>query len=812
MISLKVCVLIFLVPFMCSITKNSIEDLEHIVVFMQENRAFDHYYGTLRGVRGFNDHAAPLLPSGKSPFYQPTSTKPPSTNSMCGCGACSLIWNTIGDNELQQLFNEMECDSFVGLLAGATPSVNVVDGELCSKMLGEVLNTTIQHMKVSYQLSMYSSCPADLKMNFSKYTMIEKTEKDEYMLPFHLAFNETSATCMPAPEMDYPCDLKMWNNGRMDAWNTGRSPGFGMSFFERSDLPYYFALADAFTVGDQYFQSTFTPTNPNRLHQFSGSNGLYANGTVILDDSEPATGINWETLAETLEKAGVSWKVYQETDNFDDNAFEWFEAFKAAQPGSPLYEKGKKRVATGTLVDEFYQDVFNRTLPQVSIIIAPTWLSEHATNHPQDGEDLTARLISVLSAPENKEVYAKTAFILNYDEGGQFYDHHWTPTPPVSEFDGKSTVSTVGEVLLNITAAVTPYHPIGLGFRVPLMIISPWTRGPYTYSEVSDHTSVLKLIEKRFGVHCPNISPWRRAVVSDLSAAFDFEHPDYTWPVFPSTKNNTNESKSQCAGLPYPTIPTEQTFPSQEEGTRLTRPLPYDFSISDSFKNNVLTITMSNTGESGVVFLVYDLKTPLNAPKKYTIEAGKELEDSWQIDGNYNYSLHGPNGFVRGFSGIANDLNVKVTLDSDRLTKKMSLKVESFKESCFLDIEDESHLSSFLSIEKGKLEKGQIIEKELPIHETGYWYNYVIKVYCGSMNDIALERRFKGHLEVKTVTTTDPEMGKKNINEQNYQVHPNVPLKYRIIDSGLLQRTCMKRRSRHKDECYELLNYQYLSE
>ena len=104
----------------------------------------------------------------------------------------------------------------------------------------------------------------------------------------------------------------------MDAWNTARTPGFGMSYFKRSDLPFYYALADAFTVGDQYFQSTFTPTNPNRLHQFSGSNGLSVNpnGTVIVDDSEPATGINWETLGETLEKAGISWKVYQEEDNF----------------------------------------------------------------------------------------------------------------------------------------------------------------------------------------------------------------------------------------------------------------------------------------------------------------------------------------------------------------------------------------------------------------------------------------------------------------------------------------------------------------
>lgn len=783
----------------------TIQDMEHIVIFMQENRAFDHYYGTLKGVRGFNDRSAPPLPSGRSPFYQPTQVSPPARNSMCGCNACTLSWLTIGDNEIQELFNSLDCDSFVGLLAGAVPSVNVTDGLLCSEMFTQVVGTTIQHMKVSYMLSSHFTCPADLKVNLtSKNEAQQITEDDSYMLPFHLAFNETSATCMPAPEMDYPCDLKMWNNGRMDAWNTGRDPGFGMSYFERSDLPYYFALADAFTVGDQYFQSTFTPTNPNRLHQFSGSNGLSVNvnGTVIVDDSEPSTGINWETLGETFEKANITWKVYQEEDNFDDNAFEWFEIFKKAQPGDPLYEKGKVRVATGRLVDEFYQDLKNRTLPQVSIIIAPTWLSEHATNHPQDGEDLTARLMAALSAPENAEIYAKTAFIHNYDEGGQFYDHHWTPTPPVSEFDGKSTVTTDGEVLTRITAAVTPFHPIGLGFRVPLMIISPWTRGAFTYSEVSDHTSVIKLIEKRFGVRCPNISPWRRAIVSDLTAAFDFEHPDYSWPVFPSTKNNTNESKSQCAGLPYPEIPKVQSFPVQEEGTRLTRPLPYDFEIRDKVENGSLVVYMRNIGKAGAAFNVYDINKPINPPKKYTVEAGKELSDTFPIvDGKYNYSLHGPNGFVRKFAGYQTAADVAIEVGSDIQSGVLVVAMKTGEtEGCDFLIKDESGVSSFEPMVE-TVPAGEIALKVLEIEETGFWYDFSIAAICKGVERSF--RRVMGHLEVKRVTTTDPAMARRNVQNGN---HPLVPERYRSIDKNILVKICKKRRSRHKDECWEILN------
>ena len=205
--------------------------------------------------------------------------------------------------------------------------------------------------------------------------------------------------------------------------------------------------------------------------------------------------------------------------------FAWFKSFQDAQPGDPLFDHGIWPVPD--IVQAFADMVASDTLPSVTWIVGPEPLSEHATNHPADGEDLSARLIAVLSNASNAAVYAKTAFILNYDEGGQFFDHLWTPIPPRNDSDGKSTVTTVGELTLEEELYVAPGHPIGLGFRVPLLLISPWTRGHYVYSEVSDHTSVIKFIEKRFNVSCPNISPWRRAVVSDLTAAFDFSSPDY---------------------------------------------------------------------------------------------------------------------------------------------------------------------------------------------------------------------------------------------------------------------------------------------
>mgnify|MGYP006090182805 CR=1 FL=1 len=587
-----------LLPLLSAVSSSSsslgkgINAIEHIVIFMQENRAFDHYYGTHRGVRGFNDRAAPVLPNGRPVFYQPV-TPPKSHSLLCGCyvasaskdeasSSCTLDFSPAGA-DLKEILLDADCSKLAQVLGGATPPQTIHSGELCSTMMDAMWTESIEGLTVSQMLQSKPTCPAGLKI--SEDTTSSSAD-DAYILPFPLLFNTTAATCMPAPEMAYESNIHIWNGGKIDGWNTARTPGFGMSYFNRTDLPYYYALADAFTIGDQYFQSTFTATCPNREHLFSGSNGLSTNVTFngtgfdLLDDAEPA-GMTWETMGETLEAANVSWRVYQEADNFDDNGFQWFEAFKNATKGSPLFDKGMAR--QDDFVKAFQADVEAGTLPQVSWLVGPARLSEHASNHPQSGEDLTARILQILADPKNAKVYAKTAFILNYDEGGQFVDHHWPPTPPMDATRGASTVTTVGELTETTEFNIPAGHPIGLGWRVPFFLISPWTRGDYVYSEVCDHTSVIKFIEKRFNVTCPNISPWRRAVTGDLTAAFDFNAPNYTWPAsFPDTSHNVADSAAQCAHNPPPTVPLVQSMPKQEPGTKMSRALPYKFDIVDS--------------------------------------------------------------------------------------------------------------------------------------------------------------------------------------------------------------------------------------
>ena len=515
------------------------------------------------------------------------------------------------------------------------------------------------------------------------YQPIDQKNLSAYMLPWHADPSTTSSICMSAPQMDYTTDIRMHNGGRCDSWNTARNPGMGMAYFTAADMPYYYALADQVTIGDQYHQSTFTQTNPNRLHLFSGSNGLSVGQTPFLDNSEPNPGHTWTTVAEVLEAANISWRIYQQEDNFDEfvavlplpspplsaprphaahprpstphpfpqpasNGCAWFANFQKARPGDALYDKGMARV--DDFVAEFAKDVLADSLPQVSWLVGPANLSEHAAYHPSAGEDLSARLIKALAA--NPDVYKKTAFVLTYDEGGQFFDHAVPYTIPLAKdgSDGDSTVPVEGEDFLGL--------PIGPGFRVPFMAISPWSRGGYVVSELFDHTSTIQLIEKRFNVSVPTISAWRRAMLGDLTSAFNFSAPDYSvdWvAALPDTSAYPAESITECDTLPPPRVPAVQSMPAQPAGTRRARALPYAVTARFSCSAAGLALTLNNSaGAAGAPALAFDYAAqPMPAPRKYAVEAGKTLAATAPWPAPYDVVVHAPNGWVRAAAGSA---------------------------------------------------------------------------------------------------------------------------------------------------------------
>ena len=228
-----------------------------------------------------------------------------------------------------------------------------------------------------------------------------------------------------------------------------------MGYHTRADIPFQFALAEAFTICDAYHCSVMGPTWPNRMYWMTGTiDPEGTRGGPMIQNSVPDAGFGWTTYAERLEKAGVSWKVYQQEDNYGCNILELFTAFREAPEKSPLRVKGLTRGPEG----QFEYDAMNDKLPAVSWIIPTSHQSEHPDFMPAAGAAFVASKIDAIAA--NPEVWAKTAFILNYDENDGIFDHVAPPVPPPG---------TAGEFIEGV--------PVGGGFRVPCIIVSPWTAG-----------------------------------------------------------------------------------------------------------------------------------------------------------------------------------------------------------------------------------------------------------------------------------------------------------------------------------------------
>ena len=358
----------------------------------------------------------------------------------------------------------------------------------------------------------------------------------------------------------------------------GEDPNSGvvtMGYYERADTPFFYAVADAFTILDGYHCSVIGPTDPNRLYTMSAWLGQDSDPllTTLAANRQTYYGrFTWETMPERLEAAGVSWKVYgsQPDATEENNVLRYFKNY--LDPASPLYQKAFVPSFPGT----FQTDCAAGTLPQVSWLLAPLLDSEHPPAPVSFGEDALYRALSALTS--NPEVWAKTALVVTYDENGGFFDHVPPPVAPAG---------TPGEfVSVNPLPASADgiAGPIGLGFRVPALLISPFSRGGLVCSDTFDHTSTLKLLDARFRLGgVPNLTAWRNATVGDLSAAFNLAaRPNPSVPPLPPTQPVDAATVQQCAasgsggtfvGFPSPVypVPEPQTMPGQEPGAP-TRP------------------------------------------------------------------------------------------------------------------------------------------------------------------------------------------------------------------------------------------------
>ena len=581
-----------------------IRDVKHVVVLMQENRSFDHYFGSLKGVRGFGDRSTITLPGGKSVFQQPTTL----------------------------------------------PGVPV---------------TTTQY---PWHLS---DAPVSA-----------------YPIGHRPPDPETGAQGYGGTSHSWDDQHGAWFGGLMNGWVFAKGGLTTLGYLDRRDIPFHYALADAYTVGDAYHCSVLSATGPNRTYLWSGTidaQQKYSDYTAYNGGDELGKDLLWPTYAESLQQAGVSWHVYQCDDDYGDNGLEYFKTFAThdpAQGGTPapgnvFYDNGVRNVpepVTGptgnadNLANAIRADVVAGTLPQVSWVVTNQAFSEHPDGAPNDGAYYIHEVLKALHA--DPDVFNSTLVINDYDENDGQFDHVPPPVPAPGEKD---------EFYQEVGGALAQYGlekplPVGLGFRVPLILVSPWTRGGHVTSEVSDHTSVIQFLERWTAAigtpaHCPNISAWRRKVCGDLTSAFDFCAPVFGLPTLPSTT-----VIGDPAGGSYAPPVTSNAMPKQEPGHKPARPLPYqpnanlESVAATRAGGHRARLSLSNTGphvRKASHFAVYDnidpdqslAHYPAAFPGQHTVEASTSPRtESTVVDvgiagGRYDLTVVGPNRFLRHFTG-----------------------------------------------------------------------------------------------------------------------------------------------------------------
>lgn len=643
----------------------SLRDVEHIVVLMQENRSFDHYFGVLRGVRGFGDPHPVTLPSGRPVWYQSD-------------------------------------DSTVTL-----PFRPEVPGD-------------------------------NLALTFIE-------------------------------DLDHSWDgtHQMFNAGRWDQWIPAKTTTC-MAHLERRDLPFHYTLADAFTVCDGYHCSMLGPTDTNRYYMWTGWDGNdgKGGGPVIANDE---LGYGWQTYPERLQAAGVSWKIYQDSGdgldkagawgwtedayigNYGDNSLLYFFDYQNAAPGSPLYDRARTGTdvnVSGGFFDVLTADVKGGRLPSVSWIVAPEAYTEHPAWPAGYGAWYTAGVLNALTSVP--EVWSKTALLITFDENDGFFDHVLGPYPNVGDLAGKSTVPLDDELFDGI--AGTPggtngvVGPYGLGVRVPLLVVSPWSTGGWVCSETFDHTSLIRFIEARFGVGEPNITPWRRAVCGDLTSAFDFQSASNRVPKVPSVIDSYNQKTTLPSYHPVP--PTVGSVPRQEPGVRPSRRLGYRLRVGFEARGGQLHLAIHNQGSLGAGLQARSL-TVAGAPHSYTIGAGHQIEVALPDPGTYDLSVHGPNGFFRHFAGSrATTLRVEEQSDHDLGALTLGVIQRHQRRPIDVDVADAYGASRHFRMDGTQ-------EITIATHHSGGWYDITLT----TPSDHTFKYQLAGRIESGAHLTSDPQLG-----------------------------------------------------
>ena len=789
-------------------------DAEHIVILMQENRSFDHTFGTLRGVRGFNDPRAITLPNGdpvwaqqdkKGNRFLPFRLNIKDTKSTW-MGSLPHSWTDQVDarnggrydrwldvkRSSEKAFAGMpltlgyymrEDIPFYYALADA---FTVCDQNFCSTLTGTTPNRlhlwtgTIREKQSSDSFAHVFNEDVDYGRWASWPTFPERLE--DLGVSWRIYQNELS--------------LESGLQGEHDAWlaNFGDNP---IEWFAQ------YGVRFAATHGEYVLK---------RLGEIPGEiRAKQAEAASATGEGRDRIKKEISDLEKTLARFQTEQAEFSQ-DRFEslpDRAKRLHDRAFTINSGDPDFRKlttlayrdgdidRRMPAPKGDVLHRFRKDVGEGKLPTISWLVP----SERFSDHPSSawyGAWYLSEVLDILA--KNPAVWKKTVFILTYDENDGYFDHvppFVAPDPARPETGRVSTGIDAGleYVSLEQDRAWHPGHArgssIGLGYRVPMVIASPWSRGGAVCSQVFDHTSVLQFIEKVLShktgkrVEEPNINRWRRAVCGDLTSAFKpADGPPSSLTPLDRDQFVTEIHRAQFKDLPKIHRPLSDSellglrrnpvdsplLPRQESGVRASCPLPYELFVSGSLnaKRNELVVRLQAKNDlfkdkaAGAPFTAYAFTAGGGyVCRNYAVEAGDAVEDSWKlsdfVNDVYHVRVYGPNGYFWELTGSADDPMLEAQLaPAPRGTESANVAVLLGSNSACTGVTVSLLDNSYGNAEQTKqVAAGATGSLRVFTAESHRWYDLSLRVKGASK----FERRFAGRIETGAWAFSDPRIG-----------------------------------------------------
>jgi len=778
---------------------SSVFDAEHVVILMQENRSFDHAFGTYPGVRGFNDPRAIELPDGNPVWVQATAK---------------------GERHVPFRLDIKETrTTWMGSLPhGWSDQVDAANGGKHDRWLDVKRSGNPLHAKLPLTLGYHTRddipfyhALADAfticDQNFCS-TLTGTTPNRLHLWTGTIRAKPDPAS--PALVRNEDCDFGRWVN-----WTTfpERLEDRGISWrIYQNELTVPNGLrgeADSWLAnyGDnpiEWFEQYHVRLAPrHREHLANTARTMQADLDAAEKQLEKLTGEGADRQRKKVEAIRAALMVVRkQVAEFTEEAFALLpiraknlhaKAFTTNEGdpnfrhlGELTYKEGatvrRLAVPKGDVLHQFREDVKANKLPAVSWLVPPERYSDHPSS-AWFGQWYLSEVLNILT--KNPAVWKKTVFILTYDENDGYFDHvppFQAPHPkkPESGRTSKSIDTTLEVVDVEQDRKHKPTgavrgNALGLGFRVPMIVASPWSRGGNVCSQVFDHTSVLRFLEELFSkktgrpLRETNITSWRRAICGDLLSAFrgggdakpgldsflerdaaiEGIHRAQYKPV-PAAMKPLSDAEVEAIRKKT----ADSRMPKQEPGTRRSCPLPYDLHADGALNADRTEFRIrfearvGSFGEraAGAPFIAYARTAEGLKVRHYAVAAGESVDDSWPLvnfrNGRYHIRVHGPNGFFREFAGGATDPKTEITLPGN-------LDVSASAEPIGLTITDRSYGHGRI---QRRIEPGERVE--IPLATDCGWYDVAI-----TMNGFPeFSRCYAGRFETGEWSITDPAM------------------------------------------------------